>query len=179
VAAGRTVPEVAAADLDVLFCGINPGRWSAAVGNHFAHPGNRFWKLLRAAELTPELLEPSEEQRLLGCGLGVTNLVARSTATAAELSGDELREGANRLEATARRWRPVVVAVLGLGAYRTAFSRPRATIGEQPERLGPSVLWVLANPSGLQGHYRFEDQVAELGRLRAAVARLRAVPADA
>ena len=165
------------AGLDVLFCGINPGRWSAATGHHFAHPGNRFWKLLHVAGLTPEVLDPADERRLLAFGLGITNLVPRATATAAELTRTELRGGADRLEATASRWQPAVVAVLGLGAYRSAFGRSGAAIGEQAERLGPSGLWVLANPSGLQGHYRFEDQVAELRRLHRAVPRLREVPA--
>lgn len=171
------MPDVVGAGLDVLFCGINPGRWSAATGHHFAHPGNRFWKLLHAAGLTPEVLDPADERRLLACGLGITNLVPRATATAAELTRTELRHGADRLEALACRWQPAVVAVLGLGAYRSAFGRSAAAIGKQAERLGPSGLWVLANPSGLQGHYRFEDQVAELRRLHRAVPRLREVPA--
>lgn len=174
VAQRRTVPDLVGPDLAILFCGINPGRWSGAVGHHFAHPGNRFWKLLHAAGLTPGLLAPAEERRLLDHGLGVTNLVTRTTATAAELTPEELRDGARHLERTVAKWRPAMVAVLGLGAYRAGFGRPRATVGAQPEDLGPSGVWVLPNPSGLQGHYRFEDMVAELRRLRAA-ARRRAV----
>ncbi|MGH9083347.1 MAG: G/U mismatch-specific DNA glycosylase [Acidimicrobiales bacterium] len=171
VALGRTVPDVIGPDLGVLFCGINPGRWSGAAGHHFAHPGNRFWKLLHAAGLTPEILGPAEERRLLDCGLGVTNLVARTTATAAELDPVELRAGAARLAVKVGRWRPAVVAVLGLGAFRTAFGRRGAAVGEQAEPLGSAALWVVANPSGLQGHYRFDDMAAELRRLCPAAAR--------
>ena len=167
----RAVPDVIDRDLDILFCGINPGRWSGAVGHHFAHPGNRFWKLLFAAGLTPELLAPEDERRLLDFGLGVTNLVQRTTTAAADLSAEELREGAARLVETVRRWRPATVAVLGLGAYRTAFARPQAAVGEQPDPIGDAPAWVLPNPSGLQGHYRFEDMVALLHQVRAAADR--------
>jgi TDG/mug DNA glycosylase family protein len=168
-AEGREIPDVIAPDLDILFCGINPGRWSGATGHHFAHPGNRFWKALFAAGLTRELLSPDQGDQLLEMGLGVTNLVRRTTASAAELTRDELREGARTLARTVGRWRPRVVAVLGLIAYRRAFDRPGAAPGEQPERLGDARLWVLPNPSGLQGRYRLEDIVAELQNLRRAV----------
>lgn len=162
------MPDVVAAGLRILFCGINPGRWSGATGHHFAHPGNRFWKLLAAAGLTPELLSPADERRLLDFGLGVTNLVERTTTAAADLSRAELRAGAARLAEKVHRWQPAAVAVLGLGAYRTAFEHPRATVGEQPGSLGSAALWVLPNPSGLQGHYRFADMVALLERLEVA-----------
>jgi TDG/mug DNA glycosylase family protein len=159
-AAGRTVPDVVAPGLRVLFCGINPGLYTAAAGHHFARPGNRFWKALAGAGLTDRVLAPDEEPELLAAGIGITNLVARATAQAAELTADELRAGARALAAKARWWRPACVAVVGLGAYRTAFGRPGATVGPQPERLGPSRVWLLPNPSGLQAHYQLPELVA-------------------
>jgi double-stranded uracil-DNA glycosylase len=155
----------------VLFCGINPGLWSGAVGHHFAHPGNRFWKALHASGFTAERISPCEEHLLLAAGLGVTNFVNQATASASDLGRDELRRGAYDLARKAQRWQPKVVAVLGLTAYRVAFGRPRATIGEQPEQLGPARLWLLPNPSGLQGRYQLEDLVAELRALRRAIRR--------
>jgi double-stranded uracil-DNA glycosylase len=152
-ARGRTVPDLIAPGLRVLFCGINPGLTSGAVGHHFAHPGNRFWKVLHAAGFTDRVLSPFEEAELLPLGLGVTNLVERTTAAAAELSAAELREGAERLAAKVRRHRPQVVAFLGLGAYRAAFGRRTAALGPQEEDIGGARVWLLPNPSGLQGHY--------------------------
>jgi len=169
-ARGRTVADVIGPGLDVLFCGINPGLWSAAVGHHFAHPGNRFWKALHASGFTDTLLSPAEERRLLAAGVGVTNLVTRATASADEVGREELRRGAGRLAGKSERWGPRAVAVLGLGAYRVAFGRPRAAVGEQEESLGQARVWLLPNPSGLQGHYRLEDVVAELRRLRSTLA---------
>ena len=169
-ARGRTVADVIGPGLDVLFCGINPGLWSAAVGHHFAHPGNRFWKALHASDFTDTLLSPAEERRLLAAGVGVTNLVTRATASADEVGREELRRGAGRLAGKCERWGPRAVAVLGLGAYRVAFGRPRAAVGEQEESLGQARVWLLPNPSGLQGHYRLEDVVAELRRLRSTLA---------
>jgi double-stranded uracil-DNA glycosylase len=163
------VPDVIGPGLDVLFCGINPGRWSGAVGHHFAHPGNRFWKALYASGFTDERLTPDREQELLRFGVGITNVVTRTTATAAELSREELRAGGTMLEAKVARWRPQAVAFLGMTAYRTAFRRPGAGIGEQPERLGAARLWVLPNPSGLQGRYGIDRIVDELAALRLAV----------
>jgi TDG/mug DNA glycosylase family protein len=160
------VPDVVRAELDVLFCGINPGLWTAAVGHHFARPGNRFWKVLHGSGFSPEVLEPWEEERFLQLGFGITNLVGRATATAAELGPDELRAGARQLEATAARWRPRFVAVVGMGAYRTAFGRPKATIGRQPEALADSALWLLPNPSGLQATYQMPELVAAFKELR-------------
>ncbi|TML42712.1 MAG: G/U mismatch-specific DNA glycosylase, partial [Actinobacteria bacterium] len=151
-ARGRTVADVIGPGLDVLFCGINPGLWSAAVGHHFAHPGNRFWKALHASDFTDTLLSPAEERRLLAAGVGVTNLVTRATASADEVGREELRRGAGRLAGKSERWGPRAVAVLGLGAYRVAFGRPRAAVGEQEESLGQARVWLLPNPSGLQGH---------------------------
>lgn len=170
-AAGATIPDVIGPGLDVLFCGINPGLWSAAVGHHFARPGNRFWKVLAAAGFTDGVLEASEDRRLLELGLGVTNLVARSSATAAELSREELERGAARLVGKVHRYRPRFVAFLGMGAYRTAFGRPRAVIGEQPETIGETRLWLLPNPSGAQAYYRTDELVAAFAELRRASTR--------
>src|SRR5688500_16384613 len=128
-AAGRSIPDVIAPDLNVLFCGINPGLYSGATGHHFARPGNRFWPSLHGAGFTRRLLDPSEERLLLASGYGITNLVARTTATADELAPRELVAGRRRFEAKVRRYRPRAVAVLGVGAYRTAFALPRAALG--------------------------------------------------
>jgi TDG/mug DNA glycosylase family protein len=160
-AANKTVPDVISPGLRVLFCGINPGLYSGATGHHFARPGNRFWPTLYAAGFTARLLAPAEERELLQAGLGITNIVTRATATAAELSAHELRQGARRLQAKVRRYRPRYLAVLGISAYRSAFGRPDAVLGLQPETIGITVLWVLPNPSGLNAHY----QLAGLARL--------------
>lgn len=158
-----------APDLDVLFCGVNPGRWSGAVGHHFAHPGNRFWKALHLAGLTARQLDPAEERLLLDERIGITNLVRRTTAGAADLDPAELRQGAVALERTVRRLRPRSVAILGMGAFRTAFRRPRARAGRQPELLADAVVWLLPNPSGLQATYGLDDLVEQLMALRAFV----------
>src|SRR5438093_5697119 len=146
---GRRVPDVVRPGLRVLFCGINPGLYSGAVGHHFARPGNRFWPVLHAAGFTDRVLAPWDERELLDYGYGITNLVARATATAGELAREEFVAGARRLERKVKRYRPKWVAVLGIGAYRTAFGRPRAVVGPQPERLGPARLGLLPQPSGL------------------------------
>jgi TDG/mug DNA glycosylase family protein len=160
------VPDVLRPGLRVLFCGINPGLWSGAVGHHFARPGNRFWKTLQLGGLTPRVLAPDEEGELLVLGLGITNLVERATAGAAELAPDELRAGGERLAAKAAAARPRVVAVLGVGAYRTAFARPKAAVGLQPDRIGGAVAWLLPNPSGLNAHYQLPDLAAAFAELR-------------
>lgn len=165
-AAGRTVPDVIAPGLRVLFCGINPGLYSGATGHHFARPGNRFWPALHAAGFTDRVLAPWEEHLLLGRGYGITNLVARATASAAELTAAELIAGRQRLERTVRRYAPGWVAVVGIGAYRTAFGRPRAPIGAQPERLGSTGLWVLPNPSGLNANHQIAELAAAFRELR-------------
>jgi TDG/mug DNA glycosylase family protein len=149
----RTLPDVIAPDLAVLFCGINPGLYSAATGHHFARPGNRFWPALHLSGFTPRQLAPAEQNLLLTHGLGVTNVVARATARADELTDDELRAGADRLTRLACRYRPRFVAVVGISAYRTGFDRPQAAIGEQPDRIAGSRLWVLPNPSGLNARW--------------------------
>lgn len=151
----RTLPDIlpaVGAPLRVLFCGINPGLYSAATGWHFARPGNRFWPALHLSGFTPRRLEPREQEELPGYGLGITNIAPRATAQAAELSAAELRAGAARLRALAGRHHPGFVAIAGVTAYRTAFDRPRAAIGPQDERVGPARLWVLPNPSGLNAH---------------------------
>jgi TDG/mug DNA glycosylase family protein len=168
-AAGRTVPDVIAPRLRVLFCGINPGLYTAAVGHHFARPGNRFWPALHTSGFTDRLLSPYEEQELLKGGYGITNVVARATATAAELSAEEYTEGGRRLEEKVRRFRPRFLAVLGVGAYRTAFGRPAARLGLQPESIGETSVWVLPNPSGLNAHYQPADLARLFRELRRAV----------
>jgi double-stranded uracil-DNA glycosylase len=162
-AAERTVPDVIAANLRVLFCGINPGLYSAYTSHHFARPGNRFWPALHAGGFTPRLLRPAEERELLGLGFGITNVVSRASAAADELSTEELIAGGKRLQSRVKRYRPRFLAVLGVGAYRTAFDRPKAVLGLQPEAIGATSVWVLPNPSGLNAHYRASD-LAELFR---------------
>jgi double-stranded uracil-DNA glycosylase len=166
-AAGRTVPDVIAPGLGVLFCGINPGLYSGATGFHFARPGNRFWPALHGAGFTDRLLDPSEEQRLLDAGCGITNLVSRATAAAAELSPVELEQGRAGLERKVQRYAPRWLAILGIGAYRTAFGRRGARIGQQAERLGPTGIWLLPNPSGLNANHQLPDLVRLFGELRA------------
>lgn len=168
-AAGKAVPDVIAPRLRVLFCGINPGLYSGATGHHFARPGNRFWPTLHGAGFIDRLLSPWEARELLGCGCGVTNLVARATATADELTPTDLDAGRRELLAKVRRYDPACVAVLGIGAYRTAFGRPLAEPGRQPEVCGSALLWVLPNPSGLNAHYQPTDLIALFRTLREAV----------
>ena len=167
-AAGRTVPDVIAPGLRVLFCGINPGLYSGATGHHFARPGNRFWPTLYGAGFTPRLLSPWEEELLPQWGCGITNLVARATATAAELSREELVAGRAILERKVRRHQPQWVAVVGIGAYRTAFGRPCAGIGRQFERLAGAGLWMLPQPSGLNANHQLPDLVRAFAELRQA-----------
>jgi TDG/mug DNA glycosylase family protein len=150
----KTVRDVIAPELRVLFCGINPGLYTAAVGHHFARPGNRFWPALYAGGFTDRLLSPFDERELLKSGYGITNVVARTTASADELSKDEIIAGGERLRVKVLRYQPRVLAVLGVGAYRTAFNRPKATVGRQDETIGATVLWVLPNPSGLNANYQ-------------------------
>lgn len=152
-AAHKTVPDVIAPNLKILFCGINPGLYTAWSGHHFAGPSNRFWPTLHRAGFTDRRLHPSEEHELLPAGYGITNLVRRATATAAELSDDELKQGGKQLAAKLRRHKPRCLAVLGVGAYRTAFGVPKANVGEQPGRIAETRIWVLPNPSGLNAHY--------------------------
>jgi double-stranded uracil-DNA glycosylase len=164
------VPDVLAPGLKVLFCGINPGLYSAAVGHHFARPGNRFWPVLHLAGFTDRLLSPFEDELALCYGVGVTNLVARPTASAQELSREELREGGRVLAGKVARSAPGVLAIVGIGAYRTAFGQPRAATGPQGDRVGGRPVWVLPNPSGLNAHYQLPSLVAQFRQLREAIA---------
>jgi double-stranded uracil-DNA glycosylase len=164
-AMNRRVPDVIADDLRVLFCGINPGLYSAWSGHHFARPGNRFWPALHRGGFSERLLKPAEERELLTRGCGITNVVARASASADELSIDELVAGGKKLVARVRRRRPRFLALLGVGAYRVAFGRPKATLGLQSERIGQTRIWVLPNPSGLNAHF----QIADLAELFAAL----------
>jgi TDG/mug DNA glycosylase family protein len=150
----RTVPDVIATGLAVLFVGVNPGLYTAAIGHHFGRPGNRFWPALHAGGFTDRVLKPWEEHELLPRGYGITNVVGRATATADELTAAELLAGGRRLVAKARRYRPRFLAFLGIGAYRGAFARPRAGLGLQPEAIGRARVWILPNPSGLNAHYQ-------------------------
>jgi TDG/mug DNA glycosylase family protein len=153
----KTVRDVIAPNLRVLFCGINPGLYTAAVGHHFARPGNRFWPALHAGGFTDRVLSPFAEGELLQGGYGITNVVPRATASADALSRDEIIAGGERLRVKVLRYRPRVLAVLGVGAYRTAFSQPKASMGHQHETIGDTVLWVLPNPSGLNANYQAPD----------------------
>jgi TDG/mug DNA glycosylase family protein len=161
----KTIRDVIAPDLRVLFCGINPGLYSGATGHHFARPGNRFWPTLYQAGFTPRLFHPSEQHELLSLGYGITNLVPRTTATADEVSADELLEGRKRLERKVKRHQPQVLAVLGIGAYRTAFQEPKATLGSQPKSIYDTQIWVLPNPSGLNAHYQLSGLVEQFQKL--------------
>jgi len=167
-ATGKTVPDVIAPRLRVLFCGINPGLYTAAVGHHFARPGNRFWPALHAAGFTDEIVSPFDEQTLLESGYGITNVVMRTTARADQLSQDEVLEGGRQLAAKVKRYHPRVLAILGLGAYRTAFGKPKAVIGRQDETIGQTLVWVLPNPSGLNAHYQARDLARLFAELKTA-----------
>jgi double-stranded uracil-DNA glycosylase len=163
-----TIPDVLAPDLRVLFSGINPGLYSAATGHHFARPGNRFWPTLHAAGFTERQLHPSEQESLLDLGLGITNVAARATARADELSSAELAEGGQILAAKVRDLRPRWLAVLGVTAYRTAFDCPKATVGPQSAQIGATSIWVLPNPSGLNAHWSASDLTEAFAELRLA-----------
>jgi len=164
-ARSKRLRDVIGPDLKVLFCGINPGLYSAATGNHFARPGNRFWPALHRAGFTPRPLHPSEKTLLLQAGYGLTNLVARATASADELTPAEFVAGRRRLAAKVRRYRPRTVAFLGVGAYRHAFSRPSAPLGLQAEPFEGATVWVLPSPSGLNANYQMPELVQLFRRL--------------
>jgi TDG/mug DNA glycosylase family protein len=168
-AQGKTIPDVIAHGLNVLFCGINPGLYSGAVGHHFARPGNRFWPTLYAAGFTERLLSPFEERELLKGGYGITNIVDRATARADELSIQELIDGGGHLKAKALRYKPKVIAIVGISAYRVAFDCPKATLGQQSKMIGGSVVWVLPNPSGLNAHYKPKDLALLFREMRLAM----------
>ncbi|MGW7406517.1 G/U mismatch-specific DNA glycosylase [Streptomyces sp. NPDC054833] len=164
----RLVPDVVAAGLQVLFCGINPGLMTAATGHHFARPGNRFWPVLHRSEFTPRLMKPAEQQELLSYGLGITNVVARATARAGELTPQEYVEGGRLLSAKVTRLRPTWLAVVGVTAYRAAFGDRGAQVGPQERTIGDTRVWVLPNPSGLNAHWTAATMAEEFGRLREA-----------
>jgi double-stranded uracil-DNA glycosylase len=167
-AEGKSVPDLIGPGLKALFCGINPGLYSAAVGHHFARPGNRFWPVLYSAGFTGRILSPFEERELLKQSYGITNLVARATAKASELNRRELEEGSLRLRAKIKEYEPRIAAVLGMDAYRKAFGRKEERIGEQGEKIGKTRLWVLPNPSGLNAHYQLDDLALIFRELRLA-----------
>ena len=167
-ARGVVIPDVIAYDLRILFCGINPGLWSGAVRRHFARPGNRFWPALHASGFTPELFTAARQEELLTLGLGISNVVGRTTARADELSVAEYREGARNLTAKAAEYRPAWIAIVGITAYRTAFDRRAAQIGPQDERIADSRVWVLPNPSGLNAHWSAQALADEFRRFREA-----------
>ncbi|MGD9573075.1 MAG: G/U mismatch-specific DNA glycosylase [Thermoleophilia bacterium] len=158
----RVVPDVVADDLRLLIAGINPGLWTAWSGHHFARPGNRFWAALHAAGITDRVLDPSEDGTLPALGVGITNMVQRTTAAAAELSREEIRAGGERLTALVATHRVRAVAILGMGAYRTAFGRPRAPMGRQEEAIAGAPVWIVPNPSGLQARYGIPEIAALL-----------------
>ncbi|KNB54250.1 G/U mismatch-specific DNA glycosylase [Streptomyces caatingaensis] len=164
----RLVPDVVAAGLRVLFCGINPGLMSAATGHHFARPGNRFWPVLHASGFTPRRLHPSEQHLLTGYGLGITNVVARASARADELTEEEFREGGRLLVEKVELLRPRWLAVAGVTAYRTAFGDRHARIGPQERTIGGTRIWALPNPSGLNAHWTPARMAEEFARLREA-----------
>lgn len=167
-ARGKGLPDIIKPGLKVLFCGINPGLYSGAVGHHFARPGNRFWIALFRAGFTQRLLWPYEEHLLLDSGYGIINIVNNATAQASELSTEELREGARVIEKKLLRFHPRILAVLGIDAYRKAFGQPRAVLGRQPEKIAETTLWVLPSPSGINANYQMDALVRLFSELRVA-----------
>jgi double-stranded uracil-DNA glycosylase len=162
----KRVPDLIANDLIVLFAGINPGLYTAAIGRHFGRPGNRFWPALYAGGFTPRLFSPFESSLLLDFKFGITNVVGRPTARADELTNEELRAGGKRLEAKVKRWRPTVVAFVGIGPYRIISGNKDAHVGLQKDLFGGSYTWVLPNPSGLNAHYQPAALAQLFGDLR-------------
>ena len=169
-AAGKRVPDVIGPNLSVLLCGINPGLYSAAIGHHFGRPGNRFWPALYAGGFTPRLFSPYEDHDLLPLGIGITNVVERASAGEGDLSRAELAAGGEALQTKVGLYQPRCLAVLGVGAYRSAFGRPKAVLGRQPENIGRTLVWVLPKPSGLNAHYGPAELARLFGELREAVA---------
>lgn len=168
-ARNKTLPDLVSHGLKILFCGINPGLYTAAIGHHFGRPGNRFWPALFASGFTKRLLDPADENELLPLGYGITNVVARATASADELTDEEFIEGGKKLLKKIRKYKPLYAAFLGVGAYRTAFGRPAAVLGPQPEKIGETRLWLLPSTSGLNAHYLPKDLARLFAELRQAV----------
>src|SRR5881397_1161210 len=167
-AAGKTVPDVIAKNLCVLFCGINPGLYTAAVGHHFARPGNRFWPALHKSGFTDRLLSPFDERELLKNNVGITNVVSHATASASELANEDFVKGGRILKRKVSRYRPRIVAILGIEAYCKAFGCVNVEIGQQEETMGAAKLWVLPNPSGLNANYQLKDFTRLFRKLRKA-----------
>ncbi|HEY4322042.1 MAG TPA: G/U mismatch-specific DNA glycosylase [Gemmatimonadales bacterium] len=167
-AENTTIPDLIAPGLRVLFCGINPGLYSGATGHHFAKPGNRFWPALHASGFTPHLVSPANERELLDHGVGITNFIARTTATAAELGREEYPAGRKTLERKIRKYHPRWLAIVGLGAYRIGFADPFAVVGRQERMIGSTGVWVLPNPSGLNAHYQPKELARLFGELATA-----------
>jgi TDG/mug DNA glycosylase family protein len=165
----QPVPDIIATHLNILFCGINPGLMSAATHHNFARPGNRFWKALHQSGLTSRLLLPAEQEKLLEEGMGITNFVTRASATAQELSVQEIREGAKELEKKVLEFEPRWLAVVGIDTYRKGFDVKDATVGLQAKKIGSTRIWLLPNPSGLNAHYSLEDFVRLFSELKSAV----------
>lgn len=157
---GARIPDLGGPGTRLLLVGINPSLWSGWSGHHFARPGNRLWRTLYESGLTPDLLDAADEAAIRAAGLGITNLVARATARADELTDDEVRAGVARLRRLVRRWRPAAVAFLGISTYRVAFDAPKAIVGAAPENFEGAPAWVLPNPSGLNAHYQQPDLTA-------------------
>jgi TDG/mug DNA glycosylase family protein len=170
-AEGRSIRDVIRPGLTVLFCGINPGLYSAATGFHFARPGNRFWRALHEGGFTDRVLAPSEQHLLLEGGYGITNLVARGTATADVLTREELQAGGRVLARKVKRYAPRWLAVLGVTAFRVAFEAPKARVGPQATVIGSTRVWLLPNPSGLNAHFQPTDLAREFRRLKEASTR--------
>src|SRR5688500_16810262 len=168
-AQGTTVPDLIGPGLRVLFCGINPGLYTAAIGHHFGRPGNRFWPALHAGGFTDHVLSPYDERELLVRGYGIINVVNRATATADELTNDELRAGAAQVRRKVLRFKPKFLAVVGVGAFRVGFDRPKAAVGRQPDPIGDTIVWLLPNPSGLNAHYQPADLAKVFRELKDAV----------
>lgn len=169
LAHSKVVPDIIAPDLKVLFCGINPGLYTAATGFHFGRPGNRFWVSLYRSGLTPRLYHPSEQEELLGLGFGITNIVSRTSATAAELSKSEIIEGGRVLRQKVVKYKPAYLAILGIGPYRIAFDDTQATVGKQTKKIGDTQIYLLPNPSGLNANYTNSDFVNLFTQLKAVV----------
>jgi TDG/mug DNA glycosylase family protein len=169
VAYGKSIPDVIAPGLQLLFVGINPSLYSAAVGHHFARPGNRFWPTLHGAGFTDRLLAPVEQNVLLDRGYGITNVVDEATARADQLTRKDLSDGIKRLERRVRRFRPSWVAFLGISTFQAVFDQKSATIGAQQSQFGGARVWLLPNPSGLNAHYQLGSLVRLFGELRAAI----------
>lgn len=168
-AEGQLVPDIIAPNLRVLFCGINPSVYSAVVGHHFARPGNRFWPALHAAGFTPRILHPAEDQELLDYGLGLTNVFELATVGEKDVSKEQFIAGGKRLTERVQAYKPQVLAVLGIGAYRKGFGRNKAVVGRQEETIGNTQIWVLPNPSGLNAHYQLPDLAQVYGELLTAL----------